>query len=153
MIGIAHEHGDLSKAFESLTPTDFDAVLARATRRSYRAGAVIIREGRRYHAVQTLTRGWVRVEYQDPHVDTVDAVVVIAHLGRGAMFGDMSFLNHTAASASVIAETEVEVLYLDGAEIEEMIRRDASFAGRFFQSLAINLARRLRTTTKRVRTD
>jgi len=142
-----------SGTFARLTADERRIILARAERQCYQRGEIIIREGRDYNAIVMIDVGWVRIQYQNPGANSFDAVVVVARLGPGAIFGDMSFLDHTRSCATVLAETEVEALYLDGAEVDEMVRTDPAFAGRFYQSLAVNLAHRLRTTTRRVRTD
>jgi len=141
-----------SGTFARLTANERRIILARSERQRYQRGEIIIREGRDYNAIVMIDVGWVRIQYQNPTATSFDAVVV-ARLGPGAIFGDMSFLDHTRSCATVLAETEVEALYLDGAEVDEMVRADPAFAGRFYQSLAVNLAHRLRTTTRRVRTD
>ena len=73
----------------------------------------------------------------------------IARLGPGAIFGEMSFLDGAPVSANVIAVGKVEVLRIDGASTKQAMKKDPSFAGRFYHSIAEILVRRLRATSKR----
>ena len=53
-------------------------------------------------------------------------------------------LDGKGASASVIAETDVEVACIDQKTIAEMAKSDPEFGMRLYQSLAMVLAGRLR---------
>jgi len=56
----------------------------------------------------------------------------------------MSFLEDTAASASVVAEQDVEAYHLDRRTLESLFELFPHLASRFYRSLATNLSRRLR---------
>jgi len=74
----------------------------------------------------------------------------IPRLGLGAICGEMSFIDQEGASASVIAEGDVEVLFMDGVQISNLFETIAGFEGRFFRSLANILSRRLRATNSKL---
>ena len=76
--------------------------------------------------------------------------VVLAHLKAGEAFGEMSFLEDTGASADVVADGTVEILYISGGKIRELMADDSTFAARFYESLGRTLAARLRRTNPRV---
>jgi hypothetical protein len=81
--------------------------------------------------------------------------VAVARLGPGQVFGEMSYLEHddTGASASVIADDDdVEVEVVKGADVDTLLTSDPGFSARFYRSLAVGLARRLRATTRALST-
>ena len=61
----------------------------------------------------------------------------------------MSFLTHATASASIVADGEVELLCVSHANINAMIERDPGFSGRFYRSVACTLAERLHRANQR----
>jgi CRP-like cAMP-binding protein len=56
----------------------------------------------------------------------------------------MSFLEDAPASASVIADEEVEAYHLERAALDSLFELFPHLASRFYRSLATNLSRRLR---------
>jgi CRP-like cAMP-binding protein len=65
-------------------------------------------------------------------------------IGPGEICGEMSFLEDTTANVSVIANQDVEAFHLDRATLERLFELFPHLASRFYQSLAVNLSRRLR---------
>lgn len=78
------------------------------------------------------------------------APVELARLCRGDIFGEVSFVDNEPTSASVIAGTDAEILVIDVDVIQSLLLGDPTFGRRFFHSIAITLARRLRETNPRV---
>lgn len=76
--------------------------------------------------------------------------LVIAEHGEGAIFGEMSFIESIPAEVSLVAATPVEVAIIAHAQVQAIIKDNPAFYGRFFQSLAYLLSRRLRETTSRI---
>ena len=69
---------------------------------------------------------------------------LLAHLGAGDLFGEISLLLGTRASANAIAVEDVEVLEIAYEQLESALV-DEGLASRFYKSLAFTLARRLRS--------
>jgi len=153
--------------FRKLSITEREALLASGTRRTFKAGQVIIRQGSQLVGIYVVIAGEVRVEHGFPVVrqvvvkkaDGTQAVektpgrlsVEVTRLGRGAIFGDMSFIDDSPTSASVSAIGDVETVFIDGGKVHTMLDRDPSFAARFYHSLAVVLSERLREANKRAR--
>ena len=78
------------------------------------------------------------------------APVELARLRRGDIFGEVSFVDNEPTSASVIPGTDAEILVIDVDVIQSLLLGDPTFGRRFFHSIAITLARRLRETNPRV---
>ena len=65
-------------------------------------------------------------------------------LGPGEICGEMSFLEDSPASASVIAEKDVDAYHLDHPTLQSLFELFPHLASRFYRSLARNLSHRLR---------
>jgi hypothetical protein len=59
----------------------------------------------------------------------------------------MSFLQHSGATASVVADSDVEASIVDAEEIEAQLATLPGLATRFYQSLALMLSERLEELT------
>jgi CRP-like cAMP-binding protein len=70
----------------------------------------------------------------------------VAHFGPGDFFGEIATLDGGPRTASVVADTEMEVLVLTRCEFEAMIKASPEVAHRMLCSLA----HRLRRTTSAV---
>jgi CRP-like cAMP-binding protein/SAM-dependent methyltransferase len=74
--------------------------------------------------------------------------VTIATISAGQIFGEMAFLEGIGSSASVFADIDAtKLLALQGNRIQSLLRSVPGLAVRFYESLAIILANRLRTTS------
>ncbi len=125
--------------FDLLNEQDWSILLQRARRLKFKKDDVLIQEGSQQKALFILRNGYVRV------VRTHNGQPLAhARLGPGQVFGEMSFLEHAGASASVIAEDDVELDEIDGAYLNSLIGSEPGFSARFYNSLAVTLSQRLR---------
>jgi len=122
-----------------LTEDDRRLLLEKARHVAYRFGDVIVAEGSRQQALYLLRRGQVRVEHRG-----ISGAAVVAILGPGEVFGEMSFVDHEGASAAVVADGEVEVDVIDSEQMNALLFSVPGLAARFFHSLAVTLSQRLR---------
>lgn len=159
--------------FEKLSADERSALLEQGERRRCAVGDVIIAEGQPPGALFVLLGGRVRVERNlrvraryvasggqvsvgraAGGTEYVDQPVQLARMGAGAIFGEISLLLEDAsASASVIAEEASEIVRVDWSRLDSLLASNPDLRSRFYQSLAITLARRLRSTNKRVTTE
>lgn len=150
--------------FMKLSLTERQALLDSGVRLRVKPGDVILRQGARLNGIYVVLDGEVRVEHGIPVVrqaavqgrDTVKEIpgrlsVEVTRLGRGAIFGEMSFVDDAATSATVTAVGEVEAVFIDGGTVRAKLDDDPSFAARFYHSLAIVLSGRLREANKQAR--
>lgn len=115
------------------------AVLAgRATEVDFPAGHVIARQGEIGTGLFVVVSGGVRV---------VRDGTVLAHLGPGEFFGELSVLDRQPRNAMVAAETATTCLALASWDFEAVLRESPALA------LAIlrGLAARLREATEAIR--
>ena len=130
--------------FEGLEIPERVAMLESSERRDCKDGDLIIEEDARNDAIFAILDGEVKVL-----LGSGESAIEVARLGVGAIFGEMSFLSHTTASASIVAVGEVELICVSHEHISSMVDRDPGFAGRFYHSLACTLAERLRVANQR----
>lgn len=143
-------------SFTKLTAEERETLFQSMQPRSFRAGHEIITQGALQGTMYLLVKGEVKVE-RHPTTDAderpnvkASEIVRIAELGPGQVFGEMSFLDRAPASATVIAVTDIEVLAIGRAEIEQVSAKDRTFPDRFYQCLAMALVDKLRATSRRL---
>jgi CRP-like cAMP-binding protein/SAM-dependent methyltransferase len=105
-------------------------------------GETLVEQGQVPQALYVLLKGGARVDRI-----TRDTALTVATLEPGEIFGEIAFLQGDAATANVIAETDLEVLAVDTGALHALLRDTPAFAARFFQHLAVVLSGRLRDTT------
>jgi CRP-like cAMP-binding protein len=86
--------------FKSMRPGDVQQVARLATVRNYKAGAMIVRQDDTAITLYCVLNGGVRIER---HGRSTETPVVLAEMGVGGFFGEMSLLDDFPRSASVIA--------------------------------------------------
>jgi hypothetical protein len=104
---------------------------------SYSAGETIFREGELGTEMYILSEGAVEVVTGEAGRPTV-----VATLGKGDFFGEMSLLDDRPRSATIRAKTDVRLLVINGATFGQMLKDNPEIAVRMMRKLA----RRLRDT-------
>ncbi len=106
-----------NQLFENLAKSEIE-LIARSTRlEAYKAGQMILREGRVGAAFFIIVSGRVEVVKD---INKADAVV-LATLGPGEFFGEISTIKHLPRSASVRALEESECLGIWRADFDGFI--------------------------------
>jgi len=118
-----------------LTANDWALIVDKASRALFKEGAILIQKGKRANGVYLLLRGSARVVLPSQ---------ASRILGPGEICGEMSFLEDAPASASVIAEGDVEAFHLDRATLQSVFELYPHLGSRFYRSVATNLSHRLR---------
>ena len=132
----------MSDVFHFLTSDDLRLLAEKAKRVAYAPGEIVFSEGHEAKGIFVLRSGRVKVEKrftQLPHTITT--------LGPGEVFGEVSFVDSQLASASVIAIEPSEADVLERADVFSLLASVPGLSSRFYQSLALKLAERLRATT------
>ncbi len=102
----------------SLQSADLDRLAERVIRRDVDADTVIVRQGDPGDALYIVVSGQVRV------VSDVPAErLLLAHLGPGEFFGEMSLLTGDARNAAVVADTASTLLVLERAAFQDLLAR------------------------------
>jgi CRP-like cAMP-binding protein len=129
------EVGDLLKQtplFENLSEGDID-LLAQSTRiQTFRAGQVILREGRVGAAFFVLVSGSVEVVKDNSGAEPV----VLGTLGAGEFFGEIATMKHVPRSASVRALQDTMCLVIWRLDLDSYIRRFPDVAAKVESALS-----------------
>lgn len=125
-----------------LKDTDAEWMARAGERVKHEDGVALIRQGVRSDSIYFLLDGKLRVEDEK--------IGVIAKLGTGEIVGEMSFVDDSPPSATVVADGTVTVLRLPHSEIERRCQEDPAFGMRLYKALCFFLADRLRGTVRRL---
>jgi CRP-like cAMP-binding protein len=133
---------------EFLTENDWSLILAKSKRLTYDPGEEIIKQGTPGKAIYIIRRGSASVE-----VTSLEGKTEIAVLGAEEICGDIAFLLKDEilkdkSSASVLAKSKVEADLIEAEELGRLFESFPSVGARFYRSLAVVLARRLRETSR-----
>ena len=101
-------------------------------------GTAIVHEGVRPNAIFMVIHGQFSVRVRNV------ADEPLAKLRAGELIGEISFLEGSPASATIVSEEESAVLVIDNERLNERIHEDAAFAARMYRSFALTAERRLR---------
>jgi CRP/FNR family cyclic AMP-dependent transcriptional regulator len=123
-----------------LTPNDWALIADKATRVSFSKGQIVVQRTKKSNGVYLFLKGTARVD--------LSLKPPPAEIGPGEICGEMSFLEDAPASASVVAQQEIDAYYVDRPTLEGLFELFPHLASRFYRSLAINLSRRLREMIK-----
>jgi CRP/FNR family cyclic AMP-dependent transcriptional regulator len=126
-----------------LDDSDIDWMIATGKRQKIPAVTTLIEEGQNIDYVYIVVDGAFAVR--------VSALggKEIAQLRAGEIIGEMSFVDSRPPSASVVALEDSLVLSIPKTSLNERLG-DPWFAARFYRSLAVFLANRLRNTVARL---
>jgi CRP/FNR family transcriptional regulator, cyclic AMP receptor protein len=123
----------------TLDDSDIDWMIASGKRQRVPARTTLITEGQTIDYVYIVVDGAFAVQ-----VAALQGKE-IAQLRAGEIVGELSFVDARPASASVVALEDSLVLSIPSASLKERLK-DPTFSARFYRSLAVFLANRLRNT-------
>ncbi len=127
-----------------LNDLDLEWMLANGRKERVPRGTVLIREGKPIEALYIVLSG--TVEVTGAGLDRANPI----RLGCGEVVGEVSFVDARPPVASVTAAEDTTLLAIDRARLAAKLAADHEFAARFYRSLAIFLASRLRSTMRRM---
>jgi len=119
-----------------LTPNDWALIADKAIRKQFKAGELIVQQGRRTHGVYLLVKGTALIK--------IPAQGAPFAIGPGEVCGEISFLDELPATANVAAHDDAETYYLDRPTLQSMFELFPHLGSRFYHSLAGILSRRMR---------
>jgi CRP-like cAMP-binding protein len=94
--------------FSTITSEQAQVVAANVTKKRYKRNEYIVKQGERSHALSILISGSAQVV----STNASEKEVIITHLGPGDYVGEMSLIDNEVHSASVITESQCDVLVL-----------------------------------------
>lgn len=133
--------------FAGLQPQTLQSLQSCVQHRYFENGETIFIAGTPGDSLMLIARGIVRIDLALEHGHRIH----MATFGRGQFFGEMSFLDHHAHSAEVVAAADCELLILPRPDFDVLATRDPALASHVFASLSMALAERLRHTNEELR--
>ena len=132
-----------SKRLEYLTPDDWTLINAKAKRLKFTLGQEIIRQGSVGTTLYIIRSGEAKVQ-----LDSTKGRVTLAVLQSDEICGELAFLERGISNASVLASDDVvEVDAIQASDLRQLFESFSGLGARFYFSLAVVLARRLRETS------
>ena len=128
--------------FSTLDTASFAELFSHLKLRRFAENAPIVRQGDPGDALFFIARGEVKVLREN----TDGTAVQLARLGGGSLFGEMALLSADPRSASVVADSEVDVLMLTRADVESLSRDIPAIAGAMARFMRDRLITNLLTT-------
>ena len=123
-----------------LDDSDREWIIRNGKKMKIQAGTVLIDQGKPTEWLYFVMNGaFVVYSRNVPHIEK---------LKSGEVIGEISFVDSRPPTASVRAEVDSEVGAISRQALTHKLQGDISFAAHFYQSIAVFLADRLRTTVE-----
>jgi len=140
------EHQDVvvtrSILLEHVAPEDVRVLIARAVPRSFGRGQVAFQRGDPADGLYLIVSGEFRVVLESEE----GKQVTLALLGRGDVLGDLPLLDGLPRSATAIAATPAQSLFVSAGDFESWLGQHPGA----LRSIATGLARRVRVNTEQI---
>jgi small-conductance mechanosensitive channel len=128
--------------FAPLNDSQIEQLVRNASTARYTAGEILVQQGEAGDSLFVIKSGRVRVELRREGA----AALTVDTLGPDEFFGEMSLLTGEPRSASIVAETETEVIVVEKSDLAEVIRADMSL----LDGLSLALEARVRHSADQV---
>lgn len=129
-----------------LTPSELQALAVRLRELELRRGEILFREGEPGEEMFFVRRGTIIISKGV----TTSLDEVLARLGPGEFFGEMSLFDGAPRSATARAETDTELLALDQRGFQDFVTASPRVTALFFHAYGQAVIERLRGTTNLV---
>jgi CRP/FNR family cyclic AMP-dependent transcriptional regulator len=124
--------------FSRLEPREVQRLKAICHLAQFKEGDLIVKDNAPGMALYIVRKGVVRVEKSEQ---------VLAHLGEGEFFGEMSLIDDCVSSADVIADTQCDLLVFHKGEFGALLETDHELALKIYKAFCQILSERLRATS------
>ncbi len=138
---------NLFGTFPNLTEDERQWLVLNGQTSAYKTGEAVISEGEVVTSLLLIRSGNLRVTRT--YLDEMSAEFA-GPLGPGEVIGEMSLMDKKGASANLIADGNSEIHAIPGNILKDKLENDVAFKARFFESLFLDLTRKLRSTNQRV---
>lgn len=133
--------------FAGLTTDHLQLISGIGTRRSFRAGETIFREGSTGTEFFVIIDGRVRISKTVPGIGEE----ALAILDPGSHFGEMGLVDDTPRSADAFAHTPCTLWAIDKHELQDLMFLHKDLAYDLLWTFVRTLARRLRETNDKIK--
>jgi CRP/FNR family cyclic AMP-dependent transcriptional regulator len=125
-----------------LSDSDVDWLAKNGKREKVAKGTELIKYGVRIETLYFVLDGEMEV--------LTNKGVKLAKVSSGDVLGEMSLIDSSPTAASIKVDHDATVLALPMAKIRAKLEQDVGFAARFYKSLSLFLADRMRNTIRRM---
>ena len=136
------------RIFQNMEEREIFEIMKRATLLNFEPGQKVFSEGDMDDSLFVIVHGNFEVVSTSPNTGEK---ISFFFAGEGLVFGEMSFLDSQARSATVIATAPSEVLKLTRTRYEELVEEVPKVSAKFMFGLAEILSRRLRGANQRIK--
>jgi len=126
--------------FKGFSITELLTINMVAKSKVYDSGDTIVKEKAKGDGLYIIKRGQVRVV----KIDAFGEEHILAFLGKGEYFGEISLVDQAPRSASVIAEENTECLVIRHTDFQNLIAGNKEIERKFYKSFSLVLCERLR---------
>lgn len=130
--------------FSSLSEAQLDQLASGSVRKNYPRGRTIVSEGEPSQSLYILLSGRAKVQRSD----TEGKEVILAVIGPGEFFGEMSLIDDAPRSASVITIESSDFMAINKDSFKTMLGQSPDIAMQIMKGLV----RRLREADKKIET-
>ncbi len=130
----------------SNSPERLNAIAAILRAKKVKAGEIIIKEGEEGDALYIIKEGSVRILKNTLENEMYTVIVLSANMK--VFFGELALIDNDLRSASVMAETDCELLVLRRDEFETLCKKDPLLGYKIIQTIARIISNRLRKANK-----
>lgn len=143
--GIQLEQMDILKDFSQ---QEIHALKQKLTRKTFKKGEIILKEGDTDRNLFFLTRGSVSVRIHLPESDRYKRLITYS---PGVMFGEIAFLDGSPRSADVWSDEDSETYMLSPDDFTVIQDETPKIAVKLIRNIALEMSERLRIRTNEVR--
>ncbi len=129
---------------KELTDEEIKSVGKLATTKEYESGESIVRAGDEGDALYIIKSGSVRVS----KVGFNGNDELLALLGEGEHFGELSILDREIRSADITVNEKCSLLEINAEEIKRLLLDDCKVAAKIYKAFAVTLSNRLRESNE-----
>ena len=128
--------------FATLTPPQVDALVVNVDKQRLKRGTKVVEQGKMSNTLYLILAGRAQVVITDGQTREV----IVSRLKAGDCVGEMSLIDSEVHSATVVAETQLDVLVLGRDDFARCIKENSAIASAVMR----NLVQRLRYASQRI---
>lgn len=132
--------------FEDLSVADLEKIAKIARPESEKQATVLFKEGDPGDRCFVITKGEVRISKFIPNIGEE----ALAILKPGDYFGEMALIDNVPRSAHAIANTDIELLAINKADLDRILTMDRDLGYKLLWTFTKTLSKRLRETNDKM---
>jgi CRP-like cAMP-binding protein len=132
--------------FESLSEYEFEEVEKICARETHAKDTILFFEGDPGNRCYVIITGEVRISKFIPNIGEE----ALAVLKAGDYFGEMALIDNFPRSAHAIANTNIEILAINKADLDTMLIADRELGYKLLWTFTRTLSKRLRETNEKM---